>query len=161
MCKAFLLHNLWSKNVQYCQHVVTWFGKKDLSIIIQHLVYAVCDEICLPCAPPMLSTQPPTQKHSHILHIFSIAFIIHCFWPSKSNGLLLCTFLSLNSNGVQYTSPKVSNCWDQFVFIYLFSNPSFLGSFVNEIEERQWALTPWFHYCRHAWPPVQFAYWSQ
>lgn len=71
----------------------------------------------------------PLHRHtySHILYIFSIAFIIHCFWPSKRNGLLLCTFLSHNSNGVQYMSPKVSNCWGWFAFIYLFSNPSFLG----------------------------------
>lgn len=70
-----------AKDTEYCQHVVTWCGKKDLSIIIQPLLYAIFDERCLPCPLPSSALNPPLGRHtySHIVRISSLAFIIHCF----------------------------------------------------------------------------------
>lgn len=86
------------------------------------------------CSLPSPALNPYRHTCLHILCIFCIAFHIHCFQPQKSNGFLLCTFLSHSSSCVQYASPKINNQQDYFQI------PGFLGSSVKRRNRRKQAL---------------------
>lgn len=109
--KHFLLHNLWSKNVEHSQHMVSWFGRGDLSIITQPGVYAIFEylpSLCWLPSPHVTSCMVILTSHpTHFLDCFDYSLLLtlksmaSCYALLFHAAQVVCSVLQLNNQQVR------------------------------------------------------------